>query len=186
MKIVLILVVVLLALVGGAYGLAKIQVIPTQKMASKNPALARALQPLGLYTPPAPPPPVAPATPVISPEQQALNAERAKLEKEKADFQQRQELAARAKKDTTKGEDKTAIPDPQSTAKLASIFEQMPAAKVSEIFKTLPPTQVVALMRIMDEKKVSDILALQTPEKATEYTKELVKAAPDRTASAAP
>ena len=186
MKFVLILLVAIVVLVGGAYGLAKLQVIPTQKLAAKNPALAKLLKPLGLYKPPPPP---APATPTVSPEQVALKAQREVLEKERADWESQKQaqskLEEKSKQDQVRAEE-TAIPDPTSMSRLASIYEQMPPDKVVAIFKTLPRQQIIALLRLMDEKKVSEILALVPAKDASDYTQQLVKAAPSRTASNLP
>lgn len=178
-------------LLGVCYGLAKVQVIPTQKMGRKNPVLAGILRPLGLYkTPPPAKPAVAVTAPALSPEQQAMKAQREALDKERAEWEsQKQAQAKAAEKATEKAKQAPAVAplDPRETARMASIYEQVPADAVIKIFTKLPDPQVIALMRRMDEKKVSEVLAALAPERAAFFTQALSRAAaPERTASATP
>ncbi len=186
LKIVLLTVVPLALALGIGFGLAKAQIIPAQKMGEKNPALARVLKPLGLYKAPEIKP--APAAPTISPEQQALQAQRASLDKERADWEaQKQAQAnteAKAKADKAKQETTAPSLDPKEVARLASIYEQMPADSVIKIFAKMPDPQTVALMRRMDEKKVGEVLAAIAPERAAFFTQQLARAdAPVRAAN---
>ncbi len=198
LKLVLIGVVPLALLLGVSYGLAKVQIIPTQKLGLKNPALGRVLHIVGLYK--APPPlkpglPGQPGQPLASqasvpagptPEQQALKAQRDALDKERADWEAQKQAQAKAV-EKPKTDAAAFAPDPREIARLASIYEQMPAENVVKIFAKLPDPQTVALMRRMDEKKVGEILAAIAPERAAFFTQQLSHAAPPvRTASAAP
>jgi flagellar motility protein MotE (MotC chaperone) len=181
------IIIVVPMLLGISYGLAKVQVIPTQKMGRKNPALARILRPLGLYKTPLPVKLAAiAAAPALSPEQQALQAQRDALNKERADWETQKQAQAQAA-DKAKQAPTVAPFDPRETARMASIYEQMPADTVIKIFAKLPDPQVIALLRRMDEKKVSEVLAAIAPERAAFFTQSLSRAAaPERTASATP
>ena len=190
LKIVLLAVVPLALVLGIGYGLAKAQIIPAQKMGEKSAALARVLMPLGLYkTPPAKP---AAGVPVVSPEQQALNAQRDSLQKERADWEAQKQaqtkLEEQAKADKAK-QDTTAAPpvDPKEVARLASIYEQMSADNIVKIFAKMPDPQIIALLRRMDEKKVGEVLAAIPPERAAFFTLQLSRAsATTRTAANTP
>ena len=190
LKLVMVGVVPLALLLGVGYGLAKVQVIPTQKMGLKNPALGRVLRMAGLYKAPPPPKPLLPgqaAAPApVSPEQQALKAQRDALDKERADWEaQKQAQAKAAAKPKADAAASASISDPREVARLASIYEQMPSENVVKIFAKMPDPQTIALMRRMDEKKVSEILAAIAPERAAFFTQQLSHApAPVRTASA--
>ena len=175
-------------LLGVSYGLAKVQVIPTQKMGGKNPALAKLLSPLGLYkTPPVKKPTAIAAVSVVSPEQQALKAQRDALDKERAEWESQKQAQAKSTDDKSKPTPVVVPLDPRETARMASIYEQMPADSVVKIFAKLPDPQTIALLRRMDEKKVSEVLATIAPERAAFFTQSLSRAAqPERTASATP
>ena len=200
-KLVLIGVVPLALLLGVGYGLARMQVIPTQKMGLKNPVLGRVLHMAGLYKAPLSLKPGLPGLPGQpgqptggqasvgagpSPEQQALKAQRNALDKERADWEaQKQAQAKLAEKPKT--DVAASMSDPREIARLSSIYEQMPAENVVKIFAKLPDPQTVALLRRMDEKKVGEVLAAIAPERAAFFTQQLSHAAPPvRTASAAP
>ena len=191
LKFILFTVVLLALAVGVGFGLAKAQIIPTQKMGEKNPALARALTPLGLYKVPAAKP--ATAAPVISPEQQALNAQRDSLQKERAAWETQKQAQAKAeeqaKAEKTKQAEAAAQPalDPREVARLASIYEQMSADNIVKIFAKMTDPQILALLRRMDEKKVGELLAAIPPERAAFFTLQLSRAsAPIRTAANTP
>ena len=196
LKLILVGVVPLALLLGVGYGLAKVQVIPTQKMGLKNPALGRVLHSVGLYKAPPPvkmglpgqaAPGQAPAVAALSPEQQALKAQRDALDKERADWEAQKQAQAKVGAAKPKS-DAASAPDPREIARLASIYEQMPSENVVKIFAKMPDPQTIALMRRMDEKKVSEILAAIAPERAAFFTQQLSHApAPARAvASAAP
>lgn len=190
LKIVLFMVVPLALALGIGYGMAKAQVIPAQKMGEKSPALARVLKPLGLYKiPPAKPASMAPAT---SPEQQALNAQRESLQRERADWETQKQAQVKsedqAKADKAK-QDTAAMPPPDSReiVRLASIYEQMSADNIVKIFAKMPDPQTIALMRRMDEKRVGEVLAAIPPERAAFFTLQLSRASTSaRTASNTP
>ena len=184
------IIIVVPMLLGICYGLAKVQVIPTQKMGRKNPALAGILRPLGLFkTPPPAKPATVAAMSALSPEQQALKAQREALDKERAEWETQKQAQAKAVEQANEKAKQapTAAPlDPRETARMASIYEQMPSDAVIKIFAKLPDPQVIALMRRMDEKKVSEVLAALAPERAAFFTQTLSRAAaPERTASIA-
>ena len=190
LKLVLFTVVPLALVLGVGYGLAKANIVPAQKMAEKSPALARVLKPLGLYKiPPAKP---ASATPTVSPEQQALNAQRESLQKERADWEAQKQAQAKSEEQakTDKAKQETAAApslDPREIARLASIYEQMAADNIVKIFAKMPDPQILALLRRMDEKKVGEVLAAIPPERAAFFTLQLSRASTaTRTASNTP
>lgn len=198
LKLVLVGVVPLALLLGVSYGLAKMQVIPAQKLGLKNPVLGRVLHIVGLYKAPPPVKPGLPGQPGQppagqagvptgpTPEQQALKAQRDALDKERADWEAQKQAQAKAA-EKPKTDANAFVPDPREIARLASIYEQMPAENVVKIFAKMPDPQTIALMRRMDEKKVGEILAAIAPERAAFFTQQLSHAAPPvRTASAAP
>ncbi len=184
-KIVLAVVVPLLIILGGVYGLAKVGIIPVAKLAEKNKALRPILKLVGLYHPSkpgnkalVPASLVKPAAPAPDP----LASERAALEQERAALQAQREAQQRAQADA-----QAAQPDPANVARLATVYEQMPPESVTRIFAKLPADHVIAILRRMDEKKVSAILVLLPPDRAAQVTESLSRPVPpDRTASNTP
>ena len=176
LKLVLILMVPLALVLGGAYGLAKIGAIPLPK--------AKAWQPvwkvLGLAKP-------KPGIPAAGKNVTATaNADAAK---KAADEQQ--QAAADAKQqaaDEQQAREKAAAyraaqnaVDPKNIARLAAIYEEMPTENVAKILELLPDAQVLALLRSMDEKKVADILAANKPERAARLTLALSRPVENKT-----
>jgi flagellar motility protein MotE (MotC chaperone) len=178
-KVFLFVIFPLFLVLGGAYGLAKVGVIPIRQVAAKNHALGLALHLIGLDTPKLPSVHVTPASAVapdpLDSQRRALAAQRSALDKERADWDvQRQ---AQVKTAAVKTVTEQAVADPKSIARLAAIYEQMPAETANKIFSKLPDPEVIALLRKMDEKKVSQILAIVPPDRAARMTLSLSKPA---------
>ncbi|MBC7529792.1 MAG: hypothetical protein H7308_19865 [Chthonomonadaceae bacterium] len=177
MKIGLLVVVPLAVVVGVGYGLAKVGKIPVPK----NPILSA----IGLnpkVTPvasnlPKPPTPEENAAKVMAEQQLQFTKEReewVQQQKSKQAAEERAKLAIA-----------NAAPDPKETARMASVYEQMPIDAVTKIFALLPDDRILALMRKMDEKKVGEILSAQKPDRAARFTLALSRAqTPPQTASA--
>jgi hypothetical protein len=128
-KVFLFVVFPLFLVLGGAYGLAKVGVIPIRQVAAKNHALGLALHLIGLDTPQLPAVQVTPASTVahdpLDSQRRALTEQRSALDKERADWDiQRQ---AQVKTAAVKTVTEQAVADPKSIARLAAIYEQMPA-----------------------------------------------------------
>jgi hypothetical protein len=170
-KIVLYIFLPLFLVIGVAYGLAKIGVLPVRSLAKRSPALGSALKMVGLDSPQLPARQV-PATPAAdSPqehEKKALAAQRAQLEKERAEFEAQKATPAKQARD--RADDPNAPADPKELARLASVYEQMPPEAVTKIFAKLPDPQVIGLLRRMDEKQVGQILAIVPPDRAAHIT----------------
>lgn len=178
--IVIALIVILPVGLGVTYGLAKFGVIPVQKLAVKSPVVGKMLAKIGLNSPKLPAPTAASAAPAAAPdplagEKKALQAQRQALEDERAAWESDKKVQQQ-QQETSKRTAQVAAPDPRSIARLASVYEQMPADSVTKIFAKLPDDQVIAMLRKMDEKKVSEILAIQTPERAARFTLTLSRA----------
>jgi hypothetical protein len=172
-KIVLAILVPLLVIVGGLYGLAKVGIIPVGPLAEKNKALIPVLKMTGLYHPePARKTKVVPAHDTV-PAPDPLAPQRAELEQERADLQAQRDAAQRAAAAA-----QAAQPDPRNFARLATVYEQMPPESVTRIFAKLPADHVIGILRRMDEKKVGDILALLPPDRAAQVTEALSRPAP--------
>jgi hypothetical protein len=171
----------LFLIIGGAYGLAKIGVIPVRNLAKKNPALRKVLHVVGLDSPKLPTRQVArasasvPAPDPLEGQRKALAEQRAALEKERADWET--ERQSQQKAVAVKAAVPDASSDPKSLARLASVYEQMPPESVTRIFAKLPDPQVIALLRRMDEKQVAQILAIVPPDRAARMTLALAKPA---------
>ncbi len=133
----------LFALLGVVYGLAFFGIIPVQKMADKSPALASKLILLHLARPKKLAASFPRSARPSSPEQQALDAQkkqlaadRAQLDKDRADFEaQKQPAAAPAA---------SADPSADSAAKLTAIYATMSPDDIARIFAKLPDPDVVA------------------------------------------
>lgn len=185
MKVALAVVVPLMVIVGVVYGLAKVGVIPVSKLAQKNKALGSALKAVGLYHPPKPAAPqvtLASATDPLAEEKKALEAQKATLAKERADFEAQRAAQRRGDNASPSG----GGPDPKSVARLAAVYEQMPPEAITRIFAKLPTDQVLAIVRRMDEKQVGQILLLLPPERAARMTQALSRPAPPERAANTP
>lgn len=198
LKIALIALVPLILLLAAAYVLAKFNVIPVRKMAQKKPLLGKALALIGLNTPKLPARHVAASAPPPDPlaaQKQALQQQQeAFAEERKAWEAQKEQSAAKAvhrQPDAPAGSNGAVtdalVSDPRSVARMASVYEQMPAETVTKIFEKLPDAQVLALLRKMEDKQVAQILAAVAPERAARLTQSLSQSPPaERTASATP
>jgi flagellar motility protein MotE (MotC chaperone) len=192
-KILAIIFVVLMALLGGVYGLAKINVIPVQKMGDKTPALGSVLRVIGLYRPRPKVTPVQVAPDPLAAEKQELQQQRDEFKKEQTDWEAQKQAKEQAveKARTTAAAAGPPAADPKQLIRLASIYEQMTPEAVNKIFVKLPDDQVIALLRRMDEKQVGEILAGVAPERAARLTQALSRppaeeTAPVRTAANTP
>lgn len=166
-----ILVPLLLVALGAAYGLAKLGIIPVQKIAGNKKPLLKLFRTIGLKVEPEKPK-VAAAHPVVDPlasERKAILDQRFALEKERADWQAQEEAKQKAALNAKRAE-LSALPDPKELTRLAAVYEQMPTDTMTKIFAKLPDDQVIALLRRMEEKKVADVLASVTPERAARLT----------------
>lgn len=185
-RLILVLIVLFPLGLGVCYALAKFGVIPVQKWAAKTPVLGKVLAKIGLDSPKLPAPvkagAAAAAPDPLASEKKVLEAQRQALEDERTAWENDKKVQERQKADVQRTA-QTALPDPRSVARMASVYEQMPADAVTKIFAKLSDDQVIALLRKMDEKKVGQVLAVQTPERAARFTLALSRAeTPDRTA----
>lgn len=179
-KIALYIFIPLMLILGMTYGLARIGVIPTQKMAERKPLLQLAFRLIGLYHPVKAPRRVASAVPPPDPmagEKQAVKAERDALDQERANWETQKQAQIRADQQAREAA-ANALPDPKELARLASIYEQMPADTVNKIFLKLPEDEVLGLLRRMDEKQVAQIMAGMTTDRAARLTQFLSRPAP--------
>jgi flagellar motility protein MotE (MotC chaperone) len=172
---------------GVTWGLAKFGVIPVRQMAAKNPKLQPVLKAIGLDTPKLPAATVAAVAKPdpLAAEKKSIQAQRDQIEDERKKWEAQRQAQLRADSDS-RAAVLRAQPDPKNLARMASVYEQMPADKVTIIFGKMRDDQVTALLRRMDEKRVGQILAAVTPERAARLTLALARPAPDRVASAAP
>jgi flagellar motility protein MotE (MotC chaperone) len=182
MKIVIVLI-ALVALLGGAYGLAKIGVIKTQQFADKSPLAAKALIALKLAKPKAKAMTVAvKITPVaLSPADAAAQAElareRAEVAQEKAALDAKLQEASMVSKPPPPPSN----PVLPTSPKLIAIYEAMDSEDLVKIFAKEPDSAVVSALAAMDEKKAANALALLPPERAAKITAMLNRAtAPDQ------
>jgi flagellar motility protein MotE (MotC chaperone) len=183
MKMAFAAIIPLVVIVGLGYGLARIGILPVDKIAEKNPALGSAFKAVGLYRPPAHAAKAEAVPDPLAGEKKALQAQRDELSKERneldsqADRKRQSDARAREAEEAAK-------PDPKNLARLASIYEQMAPAAVDKIFARLPNSEVIAILHRMDEKKVAEFLAGVTPERAARLTQELAR--PMETSPATP
>jgi flagellar motility protein MotE (MotC chaperone) len=197
LKIALIALIPLVLLLAVAYALAKFNVIPVRKMAQKKPLLRKALALIGLNTPKLP---ARQATAAAPPPDPLAAQKRALQQQQEAFAQERQDWEAQKQREAAKPANgqpaavagsngaatEAVVSDPRSVARMASVYEQMPAETVTKIFEKLPDAQVLALLRKMEDKQVAQILAIVAPERAARLTQALSQPPPvERTASAA-
>ena len=179
-KVFLFVIFPLFLLLGGAYGLAKVGVIPTKKLAAKNRFAKLAFHLIGLDSPKLPAVQVTPARAVVpdplDSRRKALAEQRAALEKERSDWEASRQTQTRPV--TEKTATPAAATDPKALTRLAAVYEQMPAETVTKIFAKLPDPEVIALLRKMDEKKVAQVLAIVPPDRAATLTLALSKPTP--------
>ncbi len=163
----------MILVVGASYGLAKIGIIPVKNLAKHNKMAASSLHAIGLYNAPKSKPAAAVAVDPLAEQKKDLNDQKAALDAERTALQNQ---AATHVKLAASAAPATAPLDPKELARMASVYEQMPADTASKIFAKLPDDQVIALLRKMDEKKVGEILAIATPERAARLTMNLSRA----------
>lgn len=175
----------LVALLGIVYGLARFGVIPTQKLAAKSPAMAKALAALKLAGP-AKPKAIAHAAPespqqqMLDAEKQQLDAQRAQLSKDQAAFEAQQQQALSAQQAPA------APAGPDTGAKLIALYSTMDPDDLAPIFAKLPDNQVISSLMQLDEKKAGEVLAALPPSRAARISELMSAHAPTHTASAAP
>lgn len=180
----------LLAILGIAYALAFFGVIPVQKMAAKSPGLAHALVALHLAKAKKPTSnkTVASVPAAISPEQEALNAEKkqladqkAALGKQQADFEAQKQAASAPPAAPTNA---ASAPVPDSAAKLDAIYAAMSADDLLTIFAKLPDPDVIRALTNLDEKKAGKVLAGLPPARAARLSQEMSHSQPTNRAVA--
>lgn len=162
-----------MALLGVVYGLAFFGIIPVQKMADKSPGLASTLTKLHLAKAKKPAP-AAPPGAAPSPEQQALDAQkkqtaadRAQLDKDRADFEaQKAQPAAPL-------DDVASTPPPDHAAKLGAIYATMSADDLARIFGKQPDPDVIQSLAQLDEKKAGQVLAALPADRAARLTRQM-------------
>ena len=179
-KLFLFVVFPLFLILGGAYGLAKVGVIPVKRLTAKNKAARTVVHLIGLDSPKLPTVQVNSAHAATAPDplegrRKELDAQKAAFEKQRADWENLRQV--QAKTAAAKAAEEQAAVDPKSLSRLAAIYEQMPAETANKIFTKLPDPEVIALLRKMDEKKVGQILAIVAPDRAARLTLTLSKPA---------
>ena len=185
----------LVVVLGVVYGLAFLGVIPVQKMAAKNPSLAKVLAKIRLA-------PVKPkgalaakagAKPPADPQQQALQnqqkqlaVDRAQLDKDKAAFEAAKQTPTpppRANGAMTAGAATTPAGD--TDAKLKAIYATMSPDDIAVIFAKMPDPIVIQNLMPLDESKAGKILAALPADRAARLSQQMMAQTPTRQASAA-
>jgi flagellar motility protein MotE (MotC chaperone) len=175
----------IIALLGLVYALAFFGILPAQKMADKNPALAHVLTTLHLAKIKKPIK-GALAAAALSPEQQALEAgkkklaaDQAQLAKDRAAFetepQQGTAPALTASSSTPAAS--------SSSAKLSAIYATMSADDISHIFSKLPDPDVIGALTQLDEKKAGQVLAILPVDRAARLSRLMTHPAPQMQAA---
>ena len=167
----------LLVLLGILYGLAFLGVIPAQKMADKNPSLAKVLYQMHLAKAKPKAAPKLAALPKPDPRQQQIQAEqaqvaadRAQLEKDKAAFAiQKQQAAAPPPSPST-----AAPSSADTSAKLSAIYATMSPDDIAKIFEKLPDPDVIQNLMPLDEKKAGKILAAMPADRAARLSRQMM------------
>jgi hypothetical protein len=164
MKILIGFICFLLVLVGAAYGLAKIHIIPVAMLAKSSPIAKTLLTQLKLYKPIKPKPMVAvAAAPVVDP----LAAEKAQIAMEQAQVsKERTQLAQKLA---------AALPPPpppvvQTAPQLIEIYEAMNSDDLATLFAKEPDSAVVSALIAMDTKKAAKALAAIPPDRGARIT----------------
>ncbi len=171
------------ALLGVVYGLAFFGIIPAQKMADKSPALASALISLHLAKAKKPVH-AAKLAATISPEQQALNAQKKQLAADQAQLaKDRVAFEAQKQQASVPAANTGAAPLPDNTAKLDAIYAAMSPDGLTPLFGKLSDPDVARALLAMDEKKAGKILAALPPDRAARLTHRMTLT---QTASASP
>ena len=180
-----------LALLGVAYGLAFLGIIPVQKMAGKSPALASALTALHLAKAKKPGHSASPIA-APSPEQQALDAQKKKLAAGQAQLEKdRAALEAQKQQPPPAAPDGTApAPASDNAARIGAIYATMSADDLARIFGRLPDPDVVASLTQLEEKKAGQVLAVLPADRAARLAKRMsgvsLASAPSGTSARSP
>ena len=180
-----------LALLGVAYGLAFLGIIPVQKMAGKSPGLASALVALHLAKAKKPAHSASPVA-VPNPEQQALDAQKKKLAADQAQLEKdRTALEAGKQPPAPASPDGTAsTPASDNAAKIGAIYATMSADDLARIFGKLPDPDVIQSLTQLDEKKAGQVLAVLPADRAARLAKRMsgvsLASAPSGTAARSP
>src|SRR5579883_2574031 len=115
-KLGLVLLVLLILVAGGAYGLARLGIIPVQKMAKKNPAMRAVLKLAGIKMPVEKPAPRAAAPDPLAGEKLDLVKQQAALADERAAWEAQKQAQLKAEA-SAKEAAQSAIPDPKELAR---------------------------------------------------------------------
>lgn len=177
----------LLIVLGVLYGLAFFGVIPVQKMADKNPAMAKILRQAHLASSKpkavaktASQPQLDPQAQSLQAQEQQVAADRAQLDKDKAAFEtEKQQSANSAAPAGGNGAD-----NPGTSAKLTAIYGTMQPDDIAKIFAKLPDPVVIQNLMPLDEEKAGKVLAAMPPDRAARLSQQMMAKA--SVASAAP
>lgn len=164
----------LAVVLGALYGLAYFGIIPVQKMAGKNPAMAKLLRLAHLAS--AKPKSVAkavvqtkpdPAMQALQAQQQQLAANRAQFDKDKAAFEAEKQQAA----NPTAGPSAiNGAGNSDAAAKLSAIYATMQPDDIAKIFAKLPDPVVIQNLMSLDEEQAGKVLAALPSDRAARLT----------------
>ncbi len=166
-KIALAILIPLLIIGGAVYGLAKMKVIPVQKLATKNKALARILTAVKLYQPSAPKKPTKQSQPVSS-------ASSAAVAPTQATHISLNSSSSPTPPPVAPPKPSTQI-NPKRIYQLSNIYDTMDPSEATKILIKLPDSELIPLFRQMDERKVGQILVAFGPTRAAKITQALLK-----------
>jgi len=156
--------VVLVVLIGSAYGLAKLHVIPLDGIAKSSPIAAKLLNEMKLL-PPTPKAPIVAAAPAVTvdpyaAEKQQLAAQQAQINQEKQQLAMKPVVAA--------------VPPPPpivpTAPQLIEIYEAMNSDDLATLFAKQPDSAVVSALIGMDTKKAAKALAAMPPDRGAKIT----------------
>jgi hypothetical protein len=156
MKFVIGLVVLLLVLVGGAYGMAKAHMLPVASIAKSSPAAKSLLADLKLLPPAAHKTDIAanaggaPPVDPLADQKLALATELAQVEQEKADL---------ARKIANVGNPALGGAITPTAPQMVEIYEAMGSDDLAALFAKQPDSAVVSALIAMDTKKAAKALA---------------------------
>ncbi|MCL5283165.1 MAG: hypothetical protein M1330_00415 [Armatimonadetes bacterium] len=167
-KVALAVLVPLLIIGGAVYGLAKMKVIPIQKLATKNKTMARILTAIKLYQPSAPKKPAKQSQPVTSASVAAVAlAPATHISPNSSPLSTPPSLPVARPKPSTQI-------NPKRIYQLSNIYDTMDPSDASKILIKLPDSELIPLFRQMDERKVGQILVAFGPTRAAKLTKALL------------
>lgn len=168
----------LVILVGVLYGLAFFGVIPVQKMAAKNPALAKTLAKLHLASAKPKGTAKAAAAQPLTPQMQALQAQqqqidtaRAQLVKDQAAFEAEKQQAAPA---ATSGSTTTPAGTVDTGAKISAIYATMSPDDIAKIFAKMPDPVVIQNLMPLDEETAGKVLAAMPADRAARLSQQMM------------